>query len=970
MRITAHLFEAFLKCPTKCWLQGTNETPTGNTYAEWVKIHNESYRATASKRLLAKVSLADTDLSPRPDDLKAAKWRFAVDVAVTVPYPPRGSQRPAANPLSVQPETLNSPPSSRNRATSSAQAQKGAVQTAFTAETHLHAAECVPAEGRGKTDRITPIRFTFTNKLTKDDRLLLAFDAFVFSAALGRKIDVGKIMHGDGYATRRVKTATLNIELRRHLKRIAALLTNPTPPDLVLNQHCAECEFKDRCRREALEKDDLSLLARMSEKERTKLRSRGIFTVTQLSYTFRPRRRPKRLRDKQEKYHHSLKALAIREKKIHIVGSPELKLEGTPVYLDVEGLPDRNFYYLIGVRTVNGKSVVQHSLWADTVEDEGKIWREFLGILETIEKPVLIHYGSYETTFLKRVGERYGKPAESSAAAEGLASPVNLLSVIFAQIYFPAYSNGLKDIARFLGFTWDDVDSSGLNSVAWRHRWEETHDETTKAKLLTYNAQDCEALNLATDRAGQLVGQLTAESPPQAGETDVVYTDAKEFQRKSNWRAFTSPISGFEDMNTAAHWDYHRNRVYARTDKTPKKPLPRHPRKQGPLQEQLTVVWPTSRSCPKCQSKSRSKATKKSRTVHDIIFGKHSLKRRVVKYVFSTYRCRKCGVDFGIEDKCLVFRKYGWNLVAYVFYDLVELNIPQITVVRHFNRLFGFELSRSTFYNMKVKVAEYYAETKQKILDRIVRGGLVHADETRANIKGRTGFVWVLTTNTEVVYIFADSREAEIIQELLADFKGILVSDFYTAYDSVGCAHQRCLIHLMRDLNDSVLSNPFDTELKQVVTAFADILKPMVETVDRFGLKTHFLKKHLVQVDRFYRALDKAEYQSEETTKCKDRFERNRDKLFTFLSHDGVPWHNNNAEHAIKAFARLRDVIRGTSTEKGLEEYLTLLSVCQTCKYTGVDFLDFLRSGEKDINAFAESRRGRRRRSSLGKPKA
>ena len=92
----------------------------------------------------------------------------------------------------------------------------------------------------------------------------------------------------------------------------------------------------------------------MSAKERQKLRSKGIFTVTQLSYTFRPRRRPKRLRDKREKYHHSLKALAIREKKIHIVGSPELKIEGTPVYLDVEGLPDRDFYYLIGVRIGNG----------------------------------------------------------------------------------------------------------------------------------------------------------------------------------------------------------------------------------------------------------------------------------------------------------------------------------------------------------------------------------------------------------------------------------------------------------------------------------------------------------------------------------------------------------------------------------------------------------------------------------------
>jgi hypothetical protein len=62
----------------------------------------------------------------------------------------------------------------------------------------------------------------------------------------------------------------------------------------------------------------------------------------------------------------------------------------------------------------------------------------------------------------------------------------------------------------------------------------------------------------------------------------------------------------------------------------------------------------------------------------------------------------------------------------------------------------------------------------------------------------------------------------------------------------------------------------------------------------------------------------------------KQRFERNRDKLFTFLRYDDVPWNNNNAEHAIKAFARLRDVIAGSSAKKGVEEYLTLLSVSET----------------------------------------
>ena len=145
----------------------------------------------------------------------------------------------------------------------------------------------------------------------------------------------------------------------------------------------------------------------------------------------------------------------------------------------------------------------------------------------------------------------------------------------------------------------------------------------------------------------------------------------------------------------------------------------------------------------------------------------------------------------------------------------------------------------------------------------------------------------------------------------------------------------------MRDLNDEILNNPFDEQLKQIVIDFGDLLKPIIETVDRHGLKKYFLKKHLRRVDKFYRDLELFDYQSEAALKCKDRFERNRDKLFTFLNYDGVPWNNNNAEHAVKAFAGLRDVIAGSSTEKGTDEYLTLLSICQTCKYSGLDFSRF-----------------------------
>src|SRR6266516_3030869 len=414
MTITPFLFDAFLKCPTKSWLRSAGEPTAGNTYADWVLTQNESHRADGAKRLAADTPADECAIAPEAESLKSAKWRLAVDVLV------RKVDSSSPEPRSSRGHEAQTCTTDQSQSLLTSAATTVEAQSKWNAESRLHAIERMPSEGRGKAAQFIPIRFIFTNKLGKEDKLLLAFDAFALSEVLGGEVSLGKIIHGDDNATLKVKTSALAGEVRKRLQNIAALLSRSTPPDLVLNRHCAECEFQARCLPKALEKDDLSLLAGMSAKERQKLRSKGIFTVTQLSYTFRPRRRPKRLRDKREKYHHSLKALAVREKKIYIVGSPELKIEGTPVYVDVEGLPDRDFYYLIGLRIGDGDSAVQHSLWADTIEDEGKIWREFLGILETVEKPVLIHYGSYETTFFKLMAKRHGSPLEGSLAANAI----------------------------------------------------------------------------------------------------------------------------------------------------------------------------------------------------------------------------------------------------------------------------------------------------------------------------------------------------------------------------------------------------------------------------------------------------------------------------------------------------------------------------------------------------------------------
>jgi hypothetical protein len=284
---------------------------------------------------------------------------------------------------------------------------------------------------------------------------------------------------------------------------------------------------------------------------------------------------------------------------------------------------------------------------------------------------------------------------------------------------------------------------------------------------------------------------------------------------------------------------------------------------------------------------------------------------------------------------------------------MIQLRVPQRAIASSFETLFGIRLKKTSVNNIKINSAKQLQPTYDGILQQIVRGKLVNADETRVTVEGQTRYVWVFTNLEQVAYVYSDSREASTVQDVLRDFRGVLVSDFYAAYDSIGCLHQKCLIHLLRDINEDVLNQPFNDEMAEVAQRFAGLMKPIVETIDRFGLRTWHLGKHRKEVDRFYRALELREFRTEVAIGYKKRFEKHRADLFTFLNHDDVPWSNNNAEHAIKAFARLRNMIDGVSTPKGIRDYLVLLSISETCKYKGLSFLDFLRSGETDVDAFA-----------------
>jgi predicted RecB family nuclease len=127
-----------------------------------------------------------------------------------------------------------------------------------------------------------------------------------------------------------------------------------------------------------------------------------------------------------------------------------------------------------------------HAFWADDETSEISIFLRFLDQLDREGRYSLVHYGSYEIKALRQIRQKV-PVAYQSRIDDAIKSSLNLLSIIRPYIYFPTYSNGLKEIAGYLKYSWSDP------CLIWRQRWLQG-ERSYKEKLLRYNQDDCSAL--------------------------------------------------------------------------------------------------------------------------------------------------------------------------------------------------------------------------------------------------------------------------------------------------------------------------------------------------------------------------------------------------------------------------------------------------------------------------------------------
>ena len=903
MTITDQLFEAFLQCPTKCFLRAKGEAPTGNVYSDWVRGQSESYRSAGATRLVERLSaIKPPSELLDPANAIAANWRCAVDVRAR----------------------------SQNL------------------ESHIHAVERIPPQLGGPSAQLVPMRFVRANRPNNVDKLMLAFDAYVLSETMGRQVTFGRIVHGDDQTSLRIKTAVLMGQVRKVIERIGKLFQTKCSPDLVLNRHCAECEFQAGCRQKAMEIDELSLFSGMKPEERERHRRRGIFTVNQLSYTFRPRRQSKREKPLGKPHNFALQALAIRENTVYVHGSPQLPDAETSVYLDIEGLSTSGPYYLLGVLLVSPGREEFHSFWADQRSDETAAFTEFVEVISQLPNFRVFHYGAYDAAALKLVRPKLPdglRPKIDLILQRG----VNVLSVVHRHIYFPTYTNGLKDLGHFLGCERTTEIPNGLHSIIWRKSWEADAQPETKETLLRYNKEDC----LALRRLCEFIRALEVpNADPVAASFKTARADAiapeEMFRVSFGEKKFA--LQDLEYVNKCAYFDYQREKVLFRTHPH-LKPRPKTSHRLDPkkLRPNKTVLI-QARCCPNCGSKRIETTKLVSYFILDLKFTTAGVRKFITR--FSSWRCLclKCRRSFSAGDPPGNPVRFGRSLRVWCTYWSVVRGLQLDRIRRSLADLFGISIQTGYLCRFRRLLSLEYRPLYEELIRNILRSPVLHIDETLVRLQDNKGYVWVLTSLDTVFFLYRPNREGGFLAEMLRPFSGVLVSDFYGAYDSLACPQQKWLVHFVRDIDDDLLKNPLDGELKAMAQEFATLLKQVIESVDRFGLKKRHLKKHKKTVTKFLTSVQSRDLISPLANSYKQRFQKTGAKMFTFLEYDGVPWNNNNAEHAIKRFAKYRRVFDGLFTEDSLNEYLILASVLNTCEFNNLNVLTFLLSGEKSLN--------------------
>lgn len=319
---------------------------------------------------------------------------------------------------------------------------------------------------------------------------------------------------------------------------------------------------------------------------------------------------------------------------------------------------------------------------------------------------------------------------------------------------------------------------------------------------------------------------------------------------------------------------------------------------------------------------------------------------RVIAHVYLARRCpnpacrarvtppRASAAELGVASER---ERLGVHLVSLIAALRAELRLPVNLIPWYLEAVHGLELSVGAIIGALQRVADRGAAAVVAIQGAIRASPVVHADETGLREDGKNGYLWSFSTPTERYFVRA-GRNKEVVDEVLGPaFTGVLVTDFYAAYDHYDGPHQRCWAHLLRDIHALRERHPADATLR----AWADEVRAVFDRARRVTGSATTRRRAQRQCEAELLAVCQPFQDADadgvpQAILCR-RIAKYLPELFTFVADPAVPTTNNAAERSVRPVVIQRKISGGTRSSVGTTTFTRLTTLFGTWRARGLD---------------------------------
>ena len=327
-----------------------------------------------------------------------------------------------------------------------------------------------------------------------------------------------------------------------------------------------------------------------------------------------------------------------------------------------------------------------------------------------------------------------------------------------------------------------------------------------------------------------------------------------------------------------------------------------------------------------------------------VIIDIQQVKAKITKIVVKRRRCTDCKkLVSGKTALALPHSRFGINFMMMVtalkLHGMSNLRIREIVAM-----IYTISITESAINRMVLRMARELGPLYEQIRKEVRQSPTCNGDESSWRVDGANHWLWVVVTKYAALYHIDKTRNATVPKKMLgSEYEGVVGSDSWGAWNHSGGMHQKCHIHYVRDIKDTVKYHSPSSEYEKHARTFRRILKDSYITAAPGGKKALAAKKKLDR--RIHNLINRLKGETDKHCKrMLKRLRREKDHLFTFLEVKGVEWHNNSAERGIRPCVILRNNSYGSRSEEGASAIAVLMSVKQTCKAKNDNFLDVMRT--------------------------